>query len=116
MIRNYPLISESLKNHQEHISDYRTDTRLNMVTAHKMIRQFFTEKKMSKEELAQLLGVTLEEFEKLNSEWGYKQAPRCASYKLLCLYCKTEWNSYKITRKNFRAKQKRLRNRIKILV
>jgi hypothetical protein len=83
-----------------------------MVTAHNMINQFLTEKKISKEELAQQMGITLEEFEKLNSECGYRQAPPYASYKLLCLYCKTNWDIYETTKKEFCTRQKNLRDRL----
>jgi hypothetical protein len=82
---------------------------LKMETAHKMISQFFTEKKISKEELAQLLGISLKDFEKLNSVCEYKQAPASASYKLLCLYCRTNWEIYEITKKEgLSCKKKKL--------
>lgn len=83
-----------------------------MVTAHKMINQFLTEKKLSKEELAQQIGITLKELEQLNSECEYNQAPLYASYKLIALYCKTDWEAYKITREEYCAKQKRLRGSV----
>ena len=60
-------------------------------TAHKMIKQFLTEKKMPRAELAEKLGLTLEEFEQFNSVYGYKKFAPTASYKLLCLYCRTKW-------------------------
>ena len=64
-------------------------------TAHKMIKQFLFEKKMPRDELAEKLGLTLEEFEQFNSVYGYKKFAPVASYKLLCLYCRTKWNSDK---------------------
>jgi hypothetical protein len=101
------ITTETTGTHQAPISDYKADTCLNMVTAHNMINQFLTEKKLSKEELAQQIGITLKELEQLNSECEFNQAPPYASYKLIALYCKTDWAIYEITKKEFRAKQKR---------
>jgi hypothetical protein len=61
-------------------------------TAHNMIKQFLLEKKMSKEELAEKLGLTAREFDAFNSVEGYKRYAPIASYKLLCLYCRTKWH------------------------
>lgn len=72
-------------------TDNKNGNYLPMKTAHKMIKQFLTEKKMSRAELAEKLGLTLEEFEQFNSVYGYKKFAPIASYKLLCLYCRTKW-------------------------
>lgn len=81
----------------------RSNACLNMETAHKMINQFLIEKKITKEELAQLIGITLKDFEKLNSVYEYNQVSPSASYKLLCLYCRTEWDIYEITKRAYCA-------------
>lgn len=82
-----------LKVHSDKVSDNEKNGYLLMTTAHKMIKQFLNEKKMSKTELAKKLSLTLEEFEQFNSVYGYKKTARSASYKLLCLYCRTKWQN-----------------------
>lgn len=65
---------------------------LEMATAHGMIKRLLLDKKMSKQEVANSLGITLSSFEKFNSVSGYKQLAPKVSYRLICLYCQTKWN------------------------
>jgi hypothetical protein len=73
----------------------RSNTCLSMDTAYKMINQFLSEKKMSKQDLATALGVSLEVFEEYHSGCASKQLMSSVGYRLLSLYCKTRWN-YKL--------------------
>ncbi|EKE01213.1 MAG: hypothetical protein ACD_21C00190G0002 [uncultured bacterium] len=64
---------------------------LNVDVMRKMIQRFLFEKKMSKEKLAQALGIIKKDIELLAFEKGLLKLAPQINLPLIKLYCKTRW-------------------------
>ena len=64
---------------------------LNTKTTKKMIQRFLIEKKMPKEELVEILGITTENLEQLFSQEAAPELLSKINLPIISLYCKTKW-------------------------